>query len=68
VSPPSSRARVCASKRDGCSQKSLDSKTTASTIIGSLSGASQQCIASKRLKLRAAIDEVRAMALARVNG
>jgi TetR/AcrR family acrAB operon transcriptional repressor len=54
-------------KRDGCFHKSLDSKTTAGAIIGSLSGASQQCIASKRVKLRAAIDEVRAMALARVN-
>ena|SRR5258708_944658 len=54
-------------KRDGCFHKSLDSRTTASAIIGSLSGVSQQCIASKRLNLRAAIDEVRAMALARVN-
>jgi TetR/AcrR family transcriptional regulator, acrAB operon repressor len=54
-------------KRDGYFHKSLDSRTTASAIIGSLSGASQQCIANKHLKLRAAIDEVRAMALARVN-
>jgi AcrR family transcriptional regulator len=54
-------------KRDGCFHTSLDSKTTASAIIGSLSGASQQCIASKSLTLRAAIDEVRAMTLARVN-
>ena len=55
-------------KRDGCFHQSLDSRTTASAIIGSLSGASQQCLASKRLKLRAVIDEVRAMALARVTG
>jgi AcrR family transcriptional regulator len=53
-------------QRDGCFHKSLDSRTTARVIIGSLSGASQQCIASRRLRLRAAIDEVRAMVLARV--
>lgn len=56
-----------AGKRNRCFHRSLDSRTTASAIIGSLSGASQQCIANKRLKLKAVIDEVRAMALARVN-
>ena len=54
-------------KRDGCFHKLLDSKTTASAIIGSLSGASQQCVANKRLNLRAAINEVRAMVIARVS-
>jgi AcrR family transcriptional regulator len=54
-------------KRDGCFHKSLDSNTTARAIVGSLSGVSQQCIANKRLRLGAAVDEIRAMALARVS-
>ncbi len=53
-------------KRDGAFLASLDSKTTAGAIIGALSGASHKCIASRRMTLGTAINEVRAMAFARV--
>jgi hypothetical protein len=52
-------------KRAGCFHGSPDSKTTASAIMGSLSGTSQQCIVNKRMHLRAATHEIRAMVLAR---
>jgi hypothetical protein len=53
-------------KRVGCFHQSLNSKATALAIIGSLAGATQQCLVDRNLKIKNAIDEVRAMALARV--
>ncbi len=54
-------------KRERCFHRSLDSKITASTIVGSLAGTSQQCVANKLVNLRRLIDEVRAMVLAHVS-
>ncbi|HJU43991.1 MAG TPA: TetR family transcriptional regulator [Vicinamibacterales bacterium] len=53
-------------KHAGCFHQSLNPKITALAIIGSLAGATQQCLVDRNLKIKDAIDEVRAMTLARV--
>jgi hypothetical protein len=53
-------------KHVGCFHQFSNSNATARAVLGSLAGATQQCLVDPNLKMKSAIDEVRAMVRARV--